>query len=173
MSRSFEVLAPTLPGHAGGPPLPDDLDLVGWAAGFVDEPVHVAGNSLGGWLALALAAEGLTRSVVALAPAGGADHAGVLERQSALVESGVVGHPGARRLLAHAREHGWPLDPARVTCPVRFVWGTADPLLPWPESAAAYRASFPHADWVELEDAGHHPQLDDPVVCAELIVGWT
>lgn len=146
---------------------------MGWAAGLVDEPVHVAGSSLGGWLALALAARGRARSVVALAPAGGADHAGVLERQSALVESGVVGHPGARRLLAHARLHGWPLDPSRVTCPLRFVWGTADALLPWPDSAAAYRAGFPTADWVELDGAGHHPQLDRPLETAELIAGWT
>ena len=38
-------------------------------AGF--ETAHVAGNSLGGYVALQLAARGRARSVVALAPAGG------------------------------------------------------------------------------------------------------
>ena len=38
-------------------------------AGF--ETAHVAGNSLGGYLALKLAARGRARTVVALAPAGG------------------------------------------------------------------------------------------------------
>src|SRR4051812_6958850 len=38
-------------------------------AGFAT--AHLAGNSLGGWLALKLAERGRARSVVALAPAGG------------------------------------------------------------------------------------------------------
>jgi pimeloyl-ACP methyl ester carboxylesterase len=38
-------------------------------AGF--ETAHIAGNSLGGYLALQLAARGRARSVVALAPGGG------------------------------------------------------------------------------------------------------
>ena len=38
-------------------------------AGF--ETAHIVGNSLGGYLALQLAARGRARSVVALAPAGG------------------------------------------------------------------------------------------------------
>lgn len=77
LERRHDVLAPALPGHPGGPPLPSPsaqaaLDLVeamlddaGW------ETAHVAGNSLGGWLALGLAARGRARSVVTLAPAGG------------------------------------------------------------------------------------------------------
>jgi pimeloyl-ACP methyl ester carboxylesterase len=72
------VFAPTLPGHAGGPPLdgpvsadtmPDAveamLDELGW------DTAHIAGNSMGGHMALQLAARGRARSVVALAPAGG------------------------------------------------------------------------------------------------------
>ena len=78
LERRHEVLAPNLPGHAGGSPLPDKLDAetlvsgveramdeVGWETAFV------AGNSLGGWVALQLAARGRARKVVALAPAGG------------------------------------------------------------------------------------------------------
>jgi pimeloyl-ACP methyl ester carboxylesterase len=78
LERHHDVLAPTLPGHAGGPPLAGEastdavLDAVERAmdaAGF--ETAHIAGNSLGGYAALRLAARGRARSVVALAPAGG------------------------------------------------------------------------------------------------------
>lgn len=80
LERHHDVLAPTLLGHAGGPPLLADTeisdallaDAVERAmdeAGF--ETAHIAGNSLGGYVALQLAARGRARSVVALAPAGG------------------------------------------------------------------------------------------------------
>jgi pimeloyl-ACP methyl ester carboxylesterase len=78
LEQRHDVLAPTLLGHAGGPPadgvvsgerLVDALEQALDDAGF--ETAHVAGNSLGGYLALCLAARGRARSVVALAPAGG------------------------------------------------------------------------------------------------------
>src|SRR5215213_5150261 len=78
LEREHDVLAPTPVGHAGGPDIEGALDedvLVTAveaamdAAGF--ETAHFAGNSLGGYLALHLAARGRARSVVALAPAGG------------------------------------------------------------------------------------------------------
>jgi pimeloyl-ACP methyl ester carboxylesterase len=78
LERRHDVLAPTLPGHAGGPPLAGEIragllvEAVERAmddAGF--ETAHIAGNSLGGYVALRLAARGRARSVVALAPAGG------------------------------------------------------------------------------------------------------
>ncbi len=78
LERHHDVLAPTLVGHAGGPPLTGEVsdatiaDAVEEAmdeAGF--ETAHIAGNSLGGFVALQLAARGRARSVVALAPAGG------------------------------------------------------------------------------------------------------
>ena len=57
---------------------------------------------------------------------------------------------------------------------MRIVWGTADALLPWPSAAARYRHDWlPHADWIELDGAGHHPQLDAPLETAELILGFT
>ncbi len=78
LERHHEVLAPTLPGHAGGPPLtaalsdalfPDAIERAMDEAGFAT--AHLVGNSLGGYVALQLAARGRARSVVALAPAGG------------------------------------------------------------------------------------------------------
>jgi len=78
LERSHEVLAPTLLGHAGartadGPlgadaildELERTMDRLGW------ETAHIVGNSLGGYVAVRLAARGRARSVVALAPAGG------------------------------------------------------------------------------------------------------
>ena len=73
LERRHDVLALTLPGHAGGPPLHGDVaDALERAldeAGFAT--AHLAGNSAGGFLALELAARGRARSVVAFAPAGG------------------------------------------------------------------------------------------------------
>jgi pimeloyl-ACP methyl ester carboxylesterase len=78
LERRHDVLAPTLPGHAGAPPLPDPVtkgvladavERVMDEAGFAT--AHLVGNSLGGYVALQLAARGRARSVVALAPAGG------------------------------------------------------------------------------------------------------
>jgi pimeloyl-ACP methyl ester carboxylesterase len=78
LERRHDVLALTLPGHVGGPPLDREVDdaLVADAveramdrAGF--ETAHVVGNSLGGYVALQLAARGRAQSVVAFAPAGG------------------------------------------------------------------------------------------------------
>jgi pimeloyl-ACP methyl ester carboxylesterase len=77
LERRFDVLAPTLPGHAGGPELgevtatalAEGVERAMDAAGF--GLAHIAGNSLGGHVALQLAARGRARSVVAFAPAGG------------------------------------------------------------------------------------------------------
>jgi pimeloyl-ACP methyl ester carboxylesterase len=78
-----QVLAPTLPGHLGGEPLaPGETLSIDWAVDALEaqldaagiQTAHVVGNSLGGWLALQLAARGRARSVVALSPAGGWVH---------------------------------------------------------------------------------------------------
>lgn len=67
-----------MPGHAGGPAiegkltvdtLPSGIEAAMEAAGFTH--AHLAGNSLGGWVALQLAARGRALSVTGLAPAGG------------------------------------------------------------------------------------------------------
>jgi pimeloyl-ACP methyl ester carboxylesterase len=78
LQRGHDVLAPTLPGHAGGPRLTSPVDdrlMVDAVERAMDtggfETAHIAGNSLGGFVALQLAARGRARSVVALAPAGG------------------------------------------------------------------------------------------------------
>jgi pimeloyl-ACP methyl ester carboxylesterase len=228
LERRHDVLAVTLAGHAGGPPvegaihadvLADAVERAMDAAGW--ESAHVAGNSLGGLVALQLAARGRARTVVALAPAGGwgagdESYKDVLARQRRLVEEARAVAPHARSILAtpegrrratreitvrfehippgllahqvlgvascraalpmieHALRAGWPLDPARIACPVRVVWGTEDRLLAWPSAAARFRADWlPHADWMELDGVGHCPQLDVPLETAQLILGFT
>ena len=78
LERRHDVLAPTLPGHAGGPALEgpptghlmaDAVERAMDDAGF--DTAHVVGSSLGGFVALQLAARGRARTVVAFAPAGG------------------------------------------------------------------------------------------------------
>lgn len=222
LERRHHVLAPTLAGHAGGPPLPreltvdtlpDALERAMDEAGV--ETAHIAGNSLGGYMALRLAERGRARSVVALAPAGGWERGEgpldfFVELQEMLrplaprAEELLASDLGRRRatastcvryehipvdFLAHqwrsvvacdvapmvelAKREQYRLEPARIRCPVRIVWGTEDQLLPWPSHAARYRRLLPHADWVELEGVGHAPQLDVPLEAADLILGFT
>ena len=43
-----------------------------------------------------------------------------------------------------------------------------------PDAAVRYREEwFPTAEWVEIEGAGHCPQLDHPTELAELIAGFS
>ena len=78
LSRHHEILAPALPGHLGGPPLPATITpttMVEAVERAMDEAghetAHVVGNSLGGYVALQLAARGRALTVTAFAPAGG------------------------------------------------------------------------------------------------------
>jgi pimeloyl-ACP methyl ester carboxylesterase len=79
LKRRFDVLAVDLPGHGHSEPLPAGVDPTPEAladaierqmlgAGF--DSAHIAGNSLGGWIALELARRGRARTVTAISPAG-------------------------------------------------------------------------------------------------------
>ncbi len=225
LERHNEVLAPTLAGHAGGPALYgradegvllDELERAMDAAGFAT--AHIVGNSLGGYLALHLAARGRAESVVALAPAGGWAEGDESARETMayfvrmrelLIEAapnadqivstdagrrratmeiatnyehipaellahqirGVADCTGAPALIEQVLRHGWWLDAAAISCPVRVIWGAADRILPWPSAALRYREQWlAQADWVVLEDVGHCPQLDIPLETSELIL---
>jgi pimeloyl-ACP methyl ester carboxylesterase len=112
LERRHDVLAPTLAGHAGGPPIEGEIgdtvlaDAVERAmdeAGFAT--AHIAGNSLGGYVALQLAARGRARSVVAFAPAGGwapgdDSYTELLRFQSQLQEQARAIAPHAPAILA-------------------------------------------------------------------------
>jgi pimeloyl-ACP methyl ester carboxylesterase len=114
LERRHDVLALTLPGHAGGPPLPDVFDAglmpdaverAMDAAGF--ETAHIAGNSMGGLVALQLAARVRARSVVAFAPAGGwargdDSYKPLLAFQATMVEQAKAGAPHAHAIVSTA-----------------------------------------------------------------------
>lgn len=124
-----DVIAVTLAGHRGGPPVARDAEAsVAVLADAVERTLdelqvptaHLAGNSLGGWLALELARRGRARSVVALSPAGGWREASDLHRTGALVrrsaELGALAAPflrgpllapqARRAMLSMMMEHG-------------------------------------------------------------------
>jgi pimeloyl-ACP methyl ester carboxylesterase len=79
LAAERDVIAVDLPGFGSSPPLPGDLapsaaNLADGLARFCEEEgvprPHVAGNSLGGWVALELGRAGGAASVTALSPAG-------------------------------------------------------------------------------------------------------
>lgn len=75
----YEVFAPTMAGHHGGPHsgtwfldvhtlvdhIEEQMDQLGW------DTAHLVGNSLGGWVAFELEKRGRARSLTGIAPAGG------------------------------------------------------------------------------------------------------
>jgi pimeloyl-ACP methyl ester carboxylesterase len=74
-----EVIVPTLHGHAGGPDLDPEVEpsVQALADGIEKEldrldlqNVHIAGNSLGGWIGIELARRGRARSLVLFSPPG-------------------------------------------------------------------------------------------------------
>ncbi|MBO0863544.1 MAG: alpha/beta fold hydrolase, partial [Mycobacterium sp.] len=74
-----DVIVPTLPGHAGGPPLDSQTapSIEALTDSIEDEldrldlqQVHIAGNSLGGWIGIELARRGRARSLVLFSPPG-------------------------------------------------------------------------------------------------------
>jgi pimeloyl-ACP methyl ester carboxylesterase len=78
LERQHDVLALTLPGHAGSPPIEGTVSTDAFvdaversmdAAGL--KLAHLVGNSLGGYVAFQLAARRRAATVVAFAPAGG------------------------------------------------------------------------------------------------------
>lgn len=78
LQRHHDVLALTLPGHAGGPQIPDPVSAEAMLEQLDEalnehgiQSAHLVGNSLGGYMALRLAARGRAQTVTALAPAGG------------------------------------------------------------------------------------------------------
>ena len=132
-----DVIAVTLPGHLGGPPVSREADVsVAFMADGVESTLdgigvrtaHLAGNSLGGWLALELARRGRARSVVGLSPAGGWREASDIHRTGTLVRRsaqlgaltapflrGPLLAPHARRtMLSMMMEHGDRVPPGAM-----------------------------------------------------------
>lgn len=107
LAPRHDVLAVTMPGHWGGPALTGraasiaaladgveaSLDAHGWGT------CHVAGNSLGGWVALELERRGRARSVTAIAPAGGWERLSLSKLQVGLRFLGLYPLAGLGRVV--------------------------------------------------------------------------
>ncbi len=134
----YEVIAPTLPGHHGGPDYPHDQPITFERSTDAVERLldacgvstaHFVGNSMGGGIALELAKRGRARSVTALAPAGGwsrgdgegprigaffARQIKMLQRTHAWSER-IMRRPGTRRLaFREIMRHGELVSPANA-----------------------------------------------------------
>jgi pimeloyl-ACP methyl ester carboxylesterase len=133
----YEVIAPTLSGHSGGPAYPSGMGLEKIAdAGdslerHLDElgvgTAHFVGNSMGGSLGIELAKRGRARSVVAISPGGGWEPsspeperiARFFARQMRIVRASrtqiprLMRRPGARKLaMRDIMRHGELIPPA-------------------------------------------------------------
>ncbi len=169
----YEVIAPTLAGHAGGPPM-DAASSTTISHGadhlerHLDElgvsTAHFVGNSMGGALSLELAKRGRARSVVALSPGGLWDIGGEepkriasfftrqikLTRATASRAHVIVARPGARHLaFRDIMRHGELVAPADAADLMRTSIGCAviDDVL------RALRAGEAHLDGLEEIDA--------------------
>lgn len=103
----YEVFAPTMAGHNGGPyagtwllsssvladQVEQELDKRGW------QTAHIVGNSLGGWVAFELERRGRARSVTGVAPAGGWTRFNLGKFQVILKFIALMPFIGAARLL--------------------------------------------------------------------------
>jgi pimeloyl-ACP methyl ester carboxylesterase len=138
LALEHDVIAVDLPGFGHSPALPAEIvptpeALATVVAAFLDdlgiETAHIAGNSLGGWVALELAKAGRTRSVVGLCPAG-------LWRAPILAADAPVVRGRAHRLARRLR----PLIPvALLSRHVRRV--VLSPFVAHPD-AVPYRAAW-------------------------------
>ncbi len=179
LEAHHEVFAPTLPGHRGGPlvepgrplsidRLADGVERILDAAAF--DTVHLAGNSLGGWLAIELARRGRARSLVVLSPAGGWTSTRDLRRVIRLLSN-------ARALIA--RRDALGLDDLmmrprfrRLALRQGMARGDRIPvqdLLEMLQDAAACTAFDGFIDWVRSADP--IPAADPPFSCP-VRVAW-
>lgn len=143
LMERFDVAAPDLPGFGAAPKFPrghsadehafaDALDKFVVSLGW--QRPHVVGSSMGGLVALVLAARGSARSCLALAPAGQADPLDRVWTSSVfrlgrwarpvldLTVDRVVAHPAGRTALGLFRQaRPWIAEPADMAASIRRV----------------------------------------------------
>jgi alpha-beta hydrolase superfamily lysophospholipase len=181
LEAEHEVLALTLPGHRGGPALKPSrpVSITALADGveeILDDAgigtAHLAGNSLGGWLAVELGRRGRARSVVALSPAGSwrnrrdlrrvvwlmSASQALLRRHQQLGLAPLLSRPRFRRLaLRQAMEHGDHIPAAEMMGLVHDAVGcdAFDGFMAWirgasPIARSSHPANYPvRIAWAE------------------------
>jgi pimeloyl-ACP methyl ester carboxylesterase len=144
LEQHHSVIAPTLLGHSGAAPfaqgvLPSIDTLVDGVEAQLDQlgldTVHIAGNSMGGWVALELARRGRARSVTVFSPAGAWNSRPRMAMLMAGFRAGIAlmtafGQraerlaltPAGRRALAgRMSEHPERIDPAELIADIRAI----------------------------------------------------
>jgi pimeloyl-ACP methyl ester carboxylesterase len=117
LTQVHDVVAIDVPGFGTAPPLEGRTPTVAALADAVEaelddlalDRVHVAGNSLGGWIALELARRGRARTVVALSPTGletPAERVGVVAINEVMRANSAAAAPAAAILTAHPAGRG-------------------------------------------------------------------
>ncbi|MER7682936.1 alpha/beta fold hydrolase [Streptomyces sp. NPDC096934] len=175
LAAEREVVAVDLPGFGASPALPDglthDLGTVVPVLGALCEALeldrpHVAGNSLGGLLALELGREKLVRSVTALSPAGFWTTA---ERRYAFAVL-LAMRQGARRLPLPAVERLARTAAGRAALTSTIY---ARPGRRSPEAVVAETLALAHAEgFAETLRAGVAVRFTDDVPGLPVTVAW-
>lgn len=100
LEEQHTVIAPTLPGHGGGPLLDPGVEpSIATLADSIEADLdrsgigraHLVGNSLGGWLAIELARRGRGLSLVLFSPAGAWKSQRAIEVRAAVIRLSATG----------------------------------------------------------------------------------
>ncbi|HEY2206055.1 MAG TPA: alpha/beta fold hydrolase [Pseudonocardia sp.] len=180
LEAHHDVIAPTLLGHSGAPPLGEEVTpsldaLVDGVEAELDrlglDTVHVAGNSLGGWVAIELARRGRARSLTLFSPAGAFQSNLRIVSLTTGIRVGVelmdaLGPrmerlaltPRGRKLLASAQfAHPERVDPAELIADIRAIRHSPvvrpllsviarEPMTPLTRPGCPVRVVWPHQD---------------------------
>lgn len=220
LEERFDLIVPTAPGHRGGP----QIDGTASIRALIDSTektldnrglatVHIAGNSMGGWMAIELARRGRASSVCAFSPAGfWSKHQPAEQSRKTLIRNKRLAKasspfmppllrfaPIRRLVFKDAASHGDRIgfehavqtfsdladcdiafDLLRTTesvqplssptCPITVAWSGNDRIFPPAQFVAVARQRLPDAQFVILPDVGHVPMIDDPGLCARVII---
>lgn len=153
LAERFDVIVIDLPGFGDSAPLATDAEphpaaiaaVVAATLNSLDiESPHVAGNSLGGWVALELAAVTPVSSITLLSPAGlWRDHAPLYCRVSLTTIRALARHGGPLlRRLAWSRTARWVMFRQSVGWPTRMSVAAARQAITDLGSAQGFRATL-------------------------------
>ena len=153
--------------------------LLAWMEAVGLESVHLVGHSMGGYLALKIAARrpDSVRKLALVDPAGMPQGRTMLGHLGPLLFAARYATPAFLPVLARDALYAGPVtllraardllaedvrgDLRRVRAPTLLVWGEKDPLIP-PSAGGLMRAEIPDSRLLVIEGAGHNPMFDRP-----------